>query len=169
MLQKRKETPGGGGNVCHAGHEDCTWVEAVEEHACEYIVDEDEVEEEVLNCRHRHDSSCYPAETATPYDASELDCSHQHNAECYTMEKASPSDAEGQTGSHVHDESCGYVKGVEGVRCNHECEICDELYGELPKSELKKKAQRSFADTGDFSVSIGSTNESNKIKAEFDE
>lgn len=159
----------GGGNVCHAGHEDCTWVEAVEEHACEYIVDEDEVEIEVLNCKHRHDSSCYPAETATPYDASELDCSHQHNVECYTTEKASPSDAEGQTGSHVHDESCGYVKGVEGVRCNHECEICDELYGELPKSELKKKVQKSFADTGDFSVSIGSTDESNKVKAEFDE
>lgn len=158
------------GSVCHAGHEDCTWVEAVEGHACEYIVDEDEVEEAVPNCRHEHDSSCYPDGLATPYDAAELDCHHQHDEGCYTTETASPSDAGGQHGRHVHDGECGYVKEVEGVRCNHDCEICDELYGELPKTALYKSMRNAEAETGDFDVSFGSDGDtSDGIKLTFED
>lgn len=158
------------GSVCHAGHEDCTWVEAVEGHACGYIVDEDEVEEEILNCRHEHDSSSYPAGLATPYDASMPDCHHQHDEGCYAIETASPSDAGGQAGSHIHDEDCGYVKEVEGVRCNHDCEICDELYGELPKTALYKNARNADTKTGDFNVSFGPLgNKSDKIELTFED
>lgn len=147
------------GTTCHAGVENCSYVEAVEGAACTHEHDE-ACYEEILECTHEHDESCRNGE-ASP---SEITCGHEHDESCYKKVLRC---------THEHDGACGYVKAVKGVKCDHECEICGttenapkkedsdpDLKEEKPEEKQAankllapvSRAAKGAESTGDFSV-----------------